>query len=117
MKKPTLQELSLRERIGQTGVAYPAVDLKNPNEPFGVAWSVGGLKMAFVNMDFTPNENLKMTADAYAEEMARVNASAEVDLRPGAEADRTGLQPTGAVRCRSNHEQHYSILLKSKQCI
>lgn len=80
MKKPTLQELSLRERIGQTGVAYPAVDLKNPNEPFGVAWSVGGLKMAFVNMDFTPNENLKMTADAYAEEMARVNACRKVPI-------------------------------------
>lgn len=80
MKKPTLQELSLRERIGQTGVAYPAVDLKNPNEPFGVAWSVGGLKMAFVNMDFTPNENLKMTADAYAEEMTRVNACRKVPI-------------------------------------
>lgn len=80
MKKPTLQELSLREKIGQTGVAYPAVDLKNPNEPFGIAWSVGGLRMAFVNMDFTPNENLKMSADAYAEEMKKVNACRKIPI-------------------------------------
>lgn len=80
MKRPTLQELSLREKIGQTGVAYPAVDLKNPNEPFGIAWSVGGLKMAFVNMDFTPNENLKMSADAYAAEMEKVNACRKIPV-------------------------------------
>lgn len=80
MKKPTLQELSLRERIGQTGVAYPAVDLKNPDTPFGVAWSVGGLRMAFVNMDFTPDENLKMTADAYAEEVEKINACQNVPI-------------------------------------
>lgn len=80
MKKPNLQELSLRERIGQTGVPYPAVDLKKSDEPFGIAWSVGGLKMAFVNMDFTPNENLKMTADAYAEEMGRINACRKVPV-------------------------------------
>lgn len=80
MRKPNLDELSLRERIGQTGIAYPAVDLKNPAEPFGIAWSVGGLKMAFVNMDFTPSDNLRMTADAYAEEMKRVNACHKVPI-------------------------------------
>lgn len=80
MKKPALNELSLRERIGQTGVAYPAIDLKNPDEPFGIAWSVGGLKMAFVNMDFTPRDDLKMTADAYAKEMEKVNACRKVPV-------------------------------------
>ena len=80
MKKPALNELSLRERIGQTGVAYPAVDLKNADEPFGIAWSVGGLKMAFVNMDFTPRDDLKMTADAYAKEMEKVNACRKVPV-------------------------------------
>lgn len=80
MKKPTLEELTLRERIGQTGVAYPAVDLKNSDTPFGIAWSVGGLRMAFVNMDFTPNENLKMTADAYAADMEKNNAYRKVPM-------------------------------------
>ena len=80
MKKPALNELSLRERIGQTGVAYPAVDLKNADEPFGIAWSVGGLKMAFVNMDFTPRDDLEMTADAYAKEMEKVNACRKVPV-------------------------------------
>ena len=80
MRKPSLDELSLRERIGQTGVAYPSIDLKNPKEPFGIAWSVGGLKMAFVNMDFTPRDDLKMTADAYAQEMEKVNACHKVPM-------------------------------------
>ena len=80
MKKPKLEELTLRERIGQTGIAYPAMDLKDPDVPFGIAWSVGGLKMAFVNMDFTPRDDLKMTADAYAQEMEKVNACRKVPV-------------------------------------
>lgn len=80
MKKPKLEELTLRERIGQTGIAYPATDLKDPDVPFGIAWSVGGLKMAFVNMDFTPRDDLKMTADAYAQEMEKVNACRKVPV-------------------------------------
>lgn len=80
MKRPSLNELTLREKIGQTGIAYPAVDLANSNGEFGITWSVGGLRMAFVNMDFTPRDDLKMTADAYADYLSEANARREIPL-------------------------------------
>ena len=80
MKRPYLSELNLREKIGQTGVAYPAVDLGRQDIPFGISWSVGGLRMAFVNMDFTPRDDLKMTADAYASYVSQINIGKKVPL-------------------------------------
>lgn len=80
MKKPKLSELTLREKIGQTGVAYPAIDLEKENLPFGTAWSVGGLRMAFVNMDFTPRDDLVMKADEYIERMKKVNEKQKIPM-------------------------------------
>lgn len=83
MKKVKLSELTLREKIGQTGIPHPAYDFKDENKPFGMSWAVGGLKMAFVNMDFTPRNDLVMKADEYIGETKRINKSLKVPLLSG----------------------------------
>lgn len=80
MKKPELHELTLREKIGQTAVAYPAIDLVKEKLPFGTAWSVGGVKMAFVNMDFTPRDDLVMKADEYIETVKLIDEGKKVPI-------------------------------------
>lgn len=83
MKKLKLSELTLREKIGQTGIPGPSYEFKDKDKPFGLAWSVGGLKMAFVNMDFTPRDDLIMKADEYIEEVKRINNGLKIPLLSG----------------------------------
>ena len=85
MKRPILSELTLREKIGQTAAVAPYVINKktNPHEflknnPYGIMWTAGFIKMDFVNManERIDNDNIdydidkkirrfKMEADKY----------------------------------------------------
>ena len=80
MKRPELSELTLREKIGQLAVSNPKVDIKETKIPFGTSWSVGGLRMAFVNMDFTPRDDLIMKADEYLEVVEKFNSKNKIPL-------------------------------------
>lgn len=83
MKKVKLEELTLREKIGQIGIPEPSYDFGSKDNLFGMAWSVGGLKMAFVNMDFTPRDDLVMKADEYIEEVKNINKGLKAPLLSG----------------------------------
>ncbi len=80
MKKPNIADLSLREKIAQTAISYPAADLCDPDHPFGTTWNVGGLRMAFVNMDFLSNDDNRKTVAEYREDIAHINSVHKVPI-------------------------------------
>ncbi|MBR5308429.1 MAG: glycoside hydrolase family 3 protein [Clostridia bacterium] len=72
MKKVTLSELTLREKIGQTAALRAAfltkvedVDDYIKNNPYGILWTQGNIKMDFVNMAEESVENAIYNADIY----------------------------------------------------
>lgn len=76
-----INTMTLREKIGQTACAFPAVDLTDKkNCEFGCDWSVGGLKMAFANMDFTPRDDLVMTTDEYLQKRQEMNSIRKIPV-------------------------------------
>lgn len=76
-----ISKMTLREKIGQTACVFPAVDLTDEkNKEFGCDWSVGGLKMAFANMDFTPRDDLIMKADEYLQKRKEMNAFRKIPV-------------------------------------
>lgn len=72
MKKVTLSELTLREKIGQTAALrsnflskVENVDEYMKNNPYGILWTFGNIKMDFVNMAEENADDAALNADIY----------------------------------------------------
>ena len=79
--KKILDKLTLREKISLTAAPTAGIrNDKNAKNPYGVTWSVGGLQMAFANMDFTPRDDLIMKADEYIEIVKEANEARKVPI-------------------------------------
>lgn len=58
--KIKLEDLTLREKIGQTAVAFVNNDMsKLDKNPYGGMWSIGAIRFTTINMnDIRKNENI-----------------------------------------------------------
>ena len=80
--KIKLEDLTLREKIGQTAVAFVNNDMsKLDKNPYGGMWSIGAIRFTTINMnDIRKNENI--TSQMIKERIKEYNSRLKVPLIP-----------------------------------
>lgn len=80
--KIKLEDLTLREKIGQTAVAYVNNDMtKLDTHPYGGMWSVGAIKFTTINMDDI-GTNKRVGSDTIREKVISYNKQLKVPIIP-----------------------------------
>ncbi len=96
-KKPSLSELTLREKIGQTACPIMRKVMKNENipeymekNPFGSIWVSGNAKLDFVNMAYEvdPDSVDKEFSNAFRKFIREIDSGLRIPVMPGMDAER-----------------------------
>lgn len=80
--KIKLEDLTLREKIGQTAVAFVNNDMsKLDKNPYGGMWSIGAIRFTTINMN-NIKDNKNITAETIKERIREYNKNLKIPLIP-----------------------------------